>query len=45
VDDTNSQEEGHDGEVHDAERPWLSKWNRYEKTHEAVPDGMAIVRW
>ena len=44
VDDTNS-EEGHNGEVYDVERPWLSEWNRYEKMHKAVPDGMAIVHW
>jgi len=45
VDDTDSEEEGHNGEVHDAARPWFAEWNRYEKTREAVPDGMGIVRW
>ena len=45
VDDTDSEEEGHNGEVHNVERPWLLEWNSYEKTHEAVPDGMGIVCW
>ncbi|KAF8811677.1 hypothetical protein BYT27DRAFT_7252554 [Phlegmacium glaucopus] len=44
VDNTNL-EEGHNGEVHDAERPWFAEWNRYDKTHEAIPDGMGIVCW
>ena len=45
VDDTDSEEEGHSGEVHDVARPWFAEWNRYEKTHEAIPDGMGIVCW
>ena len=45
VDDTESEAEGDNGEPIDAERPWLSEWNCYEKTHEAVPEGMGIVRW
>jgi len=28
-----------------AVRPWFVEWNRYEKTQEAIPDGMGIVRW
>ena len=44
VDDTESEGEGDNGEVIDAERPWLAEWNLncYEKTHEAVPEGMGI---
>ena len=45
MDDTESEEEGHNGEVHDVERPWLPEWKHYEKTHEAIPDGMVIVHW
>ena len=44
MDDTDSEGEDHDGE-YDAEKPWLAEWNRYEKTREAVPESMGIVRW
>jgi hypothetical protein len=44
MDDTESEGEDHNGD-YDAEKPWLAEWNRYEKTHEAVPESMGIVRW
>ena len=43
MDDTKSEGEGDNGEIIDAERPSLAKWDCYEKTHEAIPDGMRIV--
>ena len=43
-DDTESEGEDDDGD-YDPEKPWLAEWNRYEKTHEAVPKSMGIVRW
>jgi hypothetical protein len=45
VDDTESEGEDHDGDVYDAEKPWLAEWNRYEKMHKAVPERMGIVQW
>ena len=42
MDDTESEEEDHEGE-YNAEKPWLTEWSCYEKTHEAVPDSMGIV--
>ena len=44
LDDTESEGEDHNGD-YDAEKPWLGEWNCYEKTNEAVPDSMGIVRW
>jgi hypothetical protein len=45
VDDTDTENGDDDGEIYDAGKPWLSEWNRYERTLEAIPDGMGIVRW
>jgi len=44
MDDTESEGDDHDGD-YDKEKPWLAEWNHYEKTHEAIPESMGIVRW
>ena len=43
MDDTKFEED-HKGD-YNAEKPWLTEWSCYEKTHEAVPDSMGIVQW
>jgi len=44
MDNTESEGDDRDGD-YDAEKPWLTEWSCYEKTHEAIPQSMGIVQW
>jgi hypothetical protein len=43
-DDTDSETE-EAVTVADPTKPWLIEWNMYIQTHEAIPEGMGMVRW
>ena len=43
-DDTDSETED-DITVADPTKPWLTEWNMYIQTREAIPEGMGLVRW